>query len=299
MSFGDRKDGKKVRNLHGMQYLLIDFKPNRVDSSVYMNVDIDVTEFVNYMNKLREKDKSITFFHGLVYVMGKAVYSKPYMNRFIADRKMYTHNDVVFGCSIKEEFEDDSLECLLSIKVNPNDTLKDLAKQTHDKVAKIRAKQASGIDDSADFIGKIPQFLRVPLVGILKWLDKKGLLPNSLCKGNLYYTTAILSNLGTFKTNGIYHNLTNFGTSSSLITFGEIKKNDHGRYMMNFGATIDERIADGFYFCTTLKLIEYIFAHPELMEEEASKKVEIPTQKNIHAKIKNNDNDDEKVKDNK
>jgi hypothetical protein len=35
------------------------------------------------------------------------------------------------------------------------------------------------------------------------------------------------------------------------------------------------------------------------MEEEASKKVEIPTQKNIHAKIKNNDNDEEKVKDNK
>ena len=288
MSFGDRKDGKKVRNLHGMQYILIDFKPNRCDSAVYMNVDIDVTEFVNYMNKLREKNKEITFFHGLLYVMGKTIYTKPYMNRFIADRKMYTHNDVVFGCSIKEEFEDDSVECLLSIKVNPDDTLEDISKQAHAKVGKIRAKSASGIDDSADFIGKIPQFLRVPLIGILKWMDKKGILPNSLMEGNLYYTTAILSNLGTFKTNGIYHNLTNFGTSSSLITFGEIKKNDKGRYMMNFGATIDERIADGFYFCTTLKVIEYIFAHPELMEEKASIPVVIDKQKNLHAKVKDN-----------
>ena len=288
MSFGDRKDGKKVRNLHGMQYILIDFKPNRCDSAVYMNVDIDVTEFVNYMNKLREKNKEITFFHGLLYVMGKTIYTKPYMNRFIADRKMYTHNDVVFGCSIKEEFEDDSVECLLSIKVNPDDTLEDVSKQAHAKVGKIRAKSASGIDDSADFIGKIPQFLRVPLIGILKWMDRKGILPNSLMEGNLYYTTAILSNLGTFKTNGIYHNLTNFGTSSSLITFGEIKKNDKGRYMMNFGATIDERIADGFYFCTTLKVIEYIFAHPELMEEKASIPVKIDKQKNLHAKVKDN-----------
>lgn len=288
MSFGDRKDGKKVRNLHGMQYILIDFKPNRCDSSVYMNVDIDVTEFVNYMNKIREKNKEITFFHGLLYVMGKAIYSKPYMNRFIADRKMYTHNDVVFGCSIKEEFEDDSVECLLSIKVNPDDTLEDISKQAHAKVKRIRDKKASGIDDSADFLGKIPQFIRVPLIGFLKWMDRKGILPNSLMEGNLYYTTAILSNLGTFKTNGIYHNLTNFGTSSSLITFGEIKKNDKGRYMMNFGATIDERIADGFYFCTTLKVIEYIFAHPELMEEKASIPVKIDKQKNLHAKVKDN-----------
>lgn len=288
MSFGDRKDGKKVRNLHGMQYILIDFKPNRCDSSVYMNVDIDVTEFVNYMNKVRETNKDITFFHGLLYIMGKAIYSKPYMNRFIADRKMYTHNDVVFGCSIKEEFEDDSVECLLSIKVNPDDTLEDISKQAYVKVKRIRDKKASGIDDSADFIGKIPQFIRVPLIGILKWMDRKGILPNSLMEGNLYYTTAILSNLGTFKTNGIYHNLTNFGTSSSLITFGEIKKNDKGRYMMNFGATIDERIADGFYFCTTLKVIEYIFAHPELMEEKASIPVVIDKQKNLHAKVKDN-----------
>ena len=45
---------------------------------------------------------------------------------------------------------------------------------------------------------------------------------------------------------------------------------------MNFGATIDERIADGFYFCKALKLIEYIFAHPELLLEPAGKKVSIP-----------------------
>ena len=42
------------------------------------------------------------------------------------------------------------------------------------------------------------------------------------------------------------------------------------------GATIDERIADGFYFCKALKLIEYIFDTPELMLEPAGKKVSIP-----------------------
>ena len=44
---------------------------------------------------------------------------------------------------------------------------------------------------------------------------------------------------------------------------------------MNFGATLDERIADGFYFCKALKLIEYMCANPELLMEKASKKVSI------------------------
>ena len=73
----------------------------------------------------------------------------------------------------------------------------------------------------------------------------------------------------------IYHNLTNFGTASSLITFGEIKE-ENGKYFMEMGATIDERIADGFYFCKALKLIEYIFDTPELMMKPAGEKVKYP-----------------------
>ena len=276
MAFGDRRDAYKVRDLHGLQYLLIDFKPNRCDSAVYMNVDIDVTEFVKFMEKMKKENPGMTFYHGLVTVMAKAVYSKPFMNRFIADRKMYMHKNVSLASIIKEEFEDGSVECLMNIIVDEKDTLLEISKQTKEKVDAIRQKKKAGIDDTADFLGKLPQIIRVPLIGFVKWLDKKGWLPMSLMNDNLYYSTAILTNLGTFKTEGIYHNLTNFGTSSSLIAFGEIREEKDGKYFMNFGATIDERIADGFYFCTTLKLIEYIFAHPELLLEEAGKKVSIP-----------------------
>lgn len=277
MAFGDRRDGYRVRDINGFQYVLFDFKPGRCDSAVYMNVDIDVTEFVKFMKKLKKDNPGLTFYHGLVNVMAKTLYSRPFMNRFVADRKMYMHKDVSLASTIKEEFEDGSVECLMVIPVKENDTLLDISKITKEKVDKIRHKQKSDIDGTADLIGKIPQFIRVPLIGILKYLDRKGWLPKSLMDDNIYYSSAILSNLGTFKTNGIYHNLTNFGTASSLITFGEIRKDENSnKYYMNFGATIDERIADGFYFCKALKLIEYIFAHPELLLEPAGKKVNIP-----------------------
>lgn len=277
MAFGDRRDGYRVRDINGFQYVLFDFKPGRCDSAVYMNVDIDVTEFVKFIKKLKKDNPGLTFYHGLVNVMAKTLYSRPYMNRFVADRKMYMHKDVSLASTIKEEFEDGSVECLMVIPVKENDTLLDISKITKEKVDKIRHKQKSDIDGTADLIGKIPQFIRVPLIGILKYLDRKGWLPKSLMDDNIYYSSAILSNLGTFKTNGIYHNLTNFGTASSLITFGEIRKDENSnKYYMNFGATIDERIADGFYFCKALKLIEYIFAHPEVLLEPAGKKVSIP-----------------------
>ena len=38
------------------------------------------------------------------------------------------------------------------------------------------------------------------------------------------------------------------------------------RDVVDIGATLDERIADGFYFARSLKLVKYIFAHPEMLE---------------------------------
>ena len=278
MAFGDRRDATKVRDIHGMQNILIDFKPGRCDSAVYMNHKIDMTNFVKFMNKKKKEIDGLTYYHGIVDVIAKTIYSRPFMNRFIAGRTMYMHKDVSLASSIKVEFEDSAVEALMVIKVDPEDTLLDISRKTKEKVDKIRAAKAAGSDNAngaADTLGKMPKFIRIPVVGFLKWLDKHGWLPKSLMDDNLYYSSAILSNLGTFKVGAIYHNLTNFGTASSLITFGEIKE-ENGRWYMEMGATIDERIADGFYFCKALKLIEYIFETPELMLEPAGEKVKYP-----------------------
>ncbi len=53
---------------------------------------------------------------------------------------------------------------------------------------------------------------------------------------------------------------------------------------MNLGVTLDERIADGFYFCRALKAIEYLFSHPELMMEPASNHFDLPD--HVHKKAK-------------
>jgi pyruvate/2-oxoglutarate dehydrogenase complex dihydrolipoamide acyltransferase (E2) component len=92
-----------------------------------------------------------------------------------------------------------------------------------------------------------------------------------------------MSNLGSIHCGAIYHNLSNFGTNSILITMGEIHKEEvvleNGekqiRDICEFGANIDERIADGLYFAKSIQLVQYILDNPELLEDPANTKINI------------------------
>ena len=54
---------------------------------------------------------------------------------------------------------------------------------------------------------------------------------------------------------------------------------DDGTYEMRntlkLGITVDERIADGYYYARTLKLVRKIFANPELLDLDAAAPIEI------------------------
>lgn len=277
------RKGHKVKDVTGMQNIMFDLKPNRCEAEVFMSADIDVTAFVKFMKKEKEKNPELTFFHGFVDIMGKIVYQYPKMNRFVQNRTLFEHDEVTIAFVGKAQFNDKSEEFMTCLPIKPNDTLFDVSESIKERVAKLRDVNSTASTDGAnnviDKIGHVWRPLRSFLVGILKWLDRVCGLPGSIADENIYYSSAIVSNLGTFKTPGIYHNLANLGTSSSLISFGEIRE-ENGKYTMNIGATLDERIADGFYFCRALKAIEYLFANPELMLEPASKKFEIPD--NVH-----------------
>ena len=273
------RKGHKVKDVTGIQNIMFDLKPNRCEAEVFMSSDVDATEFVKYIKKLKEKNSDITLFHGMVLIMGKILYEYPMLNRFVQNRTLYEHDDVSIAFVAKAEFNDESEEFMTCLPIGKDDTIIDVSQNLKKRIDKIRDKKSNANTDGAnnvvDKIGHIWRPLRSFLVGILKWVDRKFGLPGSIADENIYYSSLIVSNLGTFRTPGIYHNLTNLGTSSGLATFGEIREVD-GKYIMNLGITLDERIGDGYCFCRALKAIEYLFAHPELLMEPASKHFEIP-----------------------
>lgn len=282
------RKGHKVKDVTGMQNILFDLKPNRCEAEVFMSADIDVTEFVKYIKKLKEKNSDITFFHGFVHIMGKLIYEYPKLNRFVQNRTLFEHDEVSIAFVAKAEFNEKSEEFMTCLPIGKDDTIIEVSENLKARIEKMRDKKSNvntdGANNVVDKIGHVWRPLRSFLVGILKWWDKKFGLPGSIADENIYYSSLIVSNLGTFRVPGIYHNLANLGTSSGLVAFGDIKENS-GKYTMNIGVTLDERIADGFYFCRALKAIEYLFANPNLMMEAASKHFDIPDY--VHKKTEN------------
>ena len=280
-----RKDAFRIKKLNGMEQLILDIKPRRCDSDVYINQKMDVTELVKYIEIKKKNGEEITYFHAFVTSLGKVIYNRRKLNRFIANRHVWEHKDVVISFVAKETFSDKAEELMIMVPFNENDNIYTIAELIKGKVNKVRGSKKvkkAGANDAIDIIGKFPNLIRIPLVGLLKWMDKLGCLPSSLMKDNLYYSSMIVSNLGSIKCGAIYHNITDFGTCSSLATFGEIKDEvvvidgkEQVRKVCEFGINIDERIADGFYFAKCLKMCQHVFDHPETLEDKVDSKIEI------------------------
>lgn len=283
--FGDRKDAKRIRDLTGLAQICIDLKPNRSVSDVYINQKMDLTKLYAFIQKKKAAGEEVTLFHAFVTAFGKMMYNRPKLNRFVANRHIYEHNDVVISFVAKVSFDDHSEEMMILIKVEPNDTLETISKKIADKVNKIRKSSTvskKGANSAIDTLGKLPNILRVPIVGMFKWCDRHGLLPLSLVDDNLYYSSIIVSNLGSIHCGAIFHNITDFGSCSSLATMGEMHDEEvlidgkkQMRKICEFGVNLDERIADGYYFAKSLQLLQYLFDNPELLEEKADEKIEV------------------------
>lgn len=281
--FGDRRDGIKVRNVDGMHKFMLRFSPTRCESEVYINHKMDVTNLVKYMDKKKQEnpESKFTYFHAFSTAVAKTIYNRPLLNRFVINNNYYDRNEVSISFVAKVQFTDESKENLTVLKVKNNDNINTINKKISSAVKNVRSNKDNKTDVAATVLGKLPNWLFKIVVGILKILDRHDLLPESLTGNLIYYSTVLMSNLGSIGCGSVYHHLTDFGTNSIVLTIGEIKKEpyvtDEGKVEIHdfcdFGITLDERIADGFYFAKSVKLLEYILNHPELLEENINEKI--------------------------
>lgn len=276
----DRRDAKRVE-VNTLMQCCIDLKPTRKENEVYINRKLDVTKLVKFIEKEKKAGKHYTYFHAFLTAIARTIYHRPKLNRFISNRHMYEHNEILLSFVAKMTLDDKSEELMLVVPIDENDTIETIADKTAEKVNKLRSAsvEKKGANNAADTLGKMPNIIRVPIFAILKTLAKFGKLPSSLTDNNIYFSSMIISNLGSIGCGAIYHNLADFGSCSSLTTIGEINDevivNEKGkqeiRKMCEFGITLDERIGDGFYFARCVDLIEKILDDPESLYEPISK----------------------------
>ena len=112
---GDRRDGRWVRDVPGLQTIMGHLMPNRTDAEVFMKDSFDVTELLPYLDakNATHPDYKTTVFHALIMSVARMLKERPKMNYFIQGRRMYERYDISLSFVCKRRFQDNGEEALM------------------------------------------------------------------------------------------------------------------------------------------------------------------------------------------
>lgn len=280
--FGDRRDGKLLRKIDSMHYIMPIMYPNRCDNEAFMSIKVDLTAAEEFLAKKNgcNPEYKYNIFQLVLTAILKTIKLRPQMNYFVANQKMYERNELTAAFTVKKIFSDNGGEALARINAKDEDTLDSIHNEIFRQVSFCRSDKKDASTESMDIVQKIPGKL---LIGsIVRFLDRHGWMPASMIATDPYQCSVVLTNLGSLGLDSGYHHMTNWGTNSVFCAIGLMKKrpfyDDDGnvtmRQSISIGLTIDERIADGYYYSKTIKLFKHLLENPELLELPLNEKVE-------------------------
>ena len=282
--FGDRRDGKLIRDLDPMHIITPVLYPNRCDNEAFFLERFEMAPIREYLAKINqdETDFPYTPFHILVTAVLKTITLRPRLNRFVANKLMYQRNEITASFVVKKLFTDNGAEALALIKAAENDTLVTLHHKLYKQISTGRSNQVDKSSESMEIVSRMPRRLTRLFCEFCCFLDRIGKCPQSLIATDPYYQSVVLTNLGSLKLNVGYHHLTNWGTCSLFAVMGEIKdtlyQKEDGTLgfheTVDIGLTVDERLADGYYYAKSLRLLKKLLANPELLELPMSAEIE-------------------------
>lgn len=283
---GDRRDGVWLRETDALHAFMPYLMPNRADNEAYIQEEIDITRLNDY---LESKNSEVTdgfrytIFHVLVAAFVKTLVLRPKMNRFIKGNRIYQRNEISIAFVMKKDFSDEGGEALIYIPFDEHTTVDTVRERIKHEIQTYRQnKLQDNSTDMMDTLIKMPRFALRFVVAVLNVLDYYGKVPYDLIKTDPNHASVFITNLGSIKLNAGYHHLNNWGTNSIFVVVGEKKLSpaydedgfSEMRETLKLGLVLDERIADGYYYSKTIKLLKTLLLNPELLEIPAMENVD-------------------------
>jgi len=250
----------------------------RSEAMILMDVEIDMTKANEYM-KNYNADNTVESFKLTPFVLVLAAcqrlgVEKPKMNRFISGKRIYDRNAIEICYVIKTRMEESGQEVVVKETFSQNDRLADVLLKVSKTKTKSRVKDAGSIDKAMKTLAKMPRFIISSTFCFLRILNWFNILPKSIMKSDALYSSAFITNVGSLGSMAPYHHLFDMGTTSVFIAMGMVRKinclADDGsvfkKDVLDIRFSIDDRIADGFYYVRAIDLFKKYLENPELME---------------------------------
>ena len=287
--WGDRRDAVWLRDLDALHVFMPYLYPNRADNEAFISETIDLENIDRYLAEknaaLPDGEEPYKLFYLLLSALVKTITLRPKMNRFIKGGRVYQRDKLSLAFVVKKQFRDDAHEALAFIEFDEKTTIDDVRRKL---AAEIHACRSDKVDNSTagmEMLGRLPRPVLRLVMWVLHRLDYYGRVPYSLVKADPNYATCFITNLGSIGLKAGYHHLSNWGTNSIFIVIGEKSLQPHWeadgsmsmREVLPLGLTLDERIADGYYYSRTVKLLKYLLQNPRLLETPANEEVDDET----------------------
>ena len=277
-TWGDRKDGRKIRTLAPMAQITMYFQWERNICSNFFEESFEISHIDRYIRQKRReglKDFGITHVLLAAYVRGVAKY--PQLNRFISGQKVYSRGEDIQYCMvIKKEMTVESPDTSIKVHLTPHDTAEDVYYKLNAAIESVKATQEldQGIDNLIQYLNLIPGLLLKFVVWLLKLLDYFGLLPRFLTELSPFHGSLFFTSMGSLGIPPIYHHLYDFGNLPVFAAFGMKRKATElmedgtvvQRKYVDVKFVLDERICDGYYYATFFKYYKRLLAHPEVLD---------------------------------
>ena len=283
--WGDRIDATLVRDNDPLHFFMPYLYPNRADNEAVLQEEVDLTAlnaFLAEKNKGRTTEK-YTLMHAVCTALVRTITLRPKLNYFIKGNRLYHRNDISLSFVVKKQFADNGKEALAFRKFGPETTIDTLHQTVMEEIHDCRSDKLDNSTAGMELFTHLPRWLMRIAIHILFLLDYYGRVPQSLVKADPNYSTVLISNLGSIKLSANYHHLSNWGTCSLFLVIGEkhmapIFQPDGSyemREVVNLSITLDERIADGYYYAKSIQIFKHLLQHPELLNERADKEVRL------------------------
>lgn len=273
-SWGDRYDGWRVRKVDAVFSVIPYFLRTRMDAQNYFEERISIDHIEKFIKDHKDDIPDLSIMHIIMASLVRLISQRPHLNRFVMWNKIFARNHLSFSIAVKRSLSDEGEETLIKPHFQPTDTLQDIVRKTRQEQEE---NQKVGQQNSSDLISKIlgmlPDLSMRIVVWMLLWLDKVGLMPKFIEKASPWHCSVFLTNIGSIGIESIYHHLYEFGTCSMFVAMGKKSRrhnlNKHGELvaaktiLLKF--VLDERICDGFYYASSMRILSKILNNPELL----------------------------------
>lgn len=271
-----RKDKRKVRTASSMQIITPFIMVNRIGAMNLMTDRFNVTSLDKYLKKKRaEGFTNINAMHVIIAAYIRIVSQRPALNRFIRGQRIWTRRSVEVSLTIKKEMTLDSPDTVVKIVFEPDATVDDVYNKLNDAIVSYRDEPGGDFDKTAGILSHTPSLILKFFISVLRTMDYFGMLPRFLENVSPFHCSMFITSMGSLGIPPIYHHLYDFGTCPIFIAFGSKKREyklnpDGSQYKeqyIDISFSCDERICDGFYYASALKLMKHLIRNPEELDK--------------------------------